>query len=217
MGFSFFKFQYNLYMSDTLVSEAMASSTGSEEHQTSSSSMMFKPVSDIQSRLGKVLYTSKNTQKKNKQKKTKTKTHSELKHKPSQAPQHRASAIKQHLRLIYSQNPALRVLLLFCFVSYCDKLNITSPWCPSPPLVHNESIWCFCLKQKHQVVFHWYQMHSPVTTNSLVKCSIHSVCWQVLFMLMPVTGEDYFNSVPIIQILTENKPTDNFFFLLFIN
>ncbi|EFX63369.1 hypothetical protein DAPPUDRAFT_119271 [Daphnia pulex] len=49
--------KYNLYMSDTLVSEAMASSTGSEEHQTSSSSMMFKPVSDIQSRLGKVLYT----------------------------------------------------------------------------------------------------------------------------------------------------------------
>ena len=45
-------------MSDTLVSEAMASSTGSEEHQTSSSSMMFKSVNDIQSRLGKVLYTS---------------------------------------------------------------------------------------------------------------------------------------------------------------
>lgn len=58
LGFSFFKFQYNLYMSDTLVSEAMASSTGSEEHQTSSSSMMFKSVNDIQSRLGKVLYTS---------------------------------------------------------------------------------------------------------------------------------------------------------------
>ncbi|XP_059352348.1 alpha-catulin-like isoform X2 [Daphnia carinata] len=44
--------KYNLYMSDTLVSDAMTSSTGSEDHQTSSS-MMFKPVNDIQSRLGK--------------------------------------------------------------------------------------------------------------------------------------------------------------------
>ncbi|EFX76687.1 hypothetical protein DAPPUDRAFT_106828 [Daphnia pulex] len=49
--------KYNLYMSDTLLLEAMASGTGSEEHQTSSSSMMFKPVSNIQSILGKVLYT----------------------------------------------------------------------------------------------------------------------------------------------------------------
>ena len=57
-GLIFFKFQYNLYMSDTLVSDAMTSSTGSEEHQ---SSMMFKPVNDIQSRLGKVLLTKTKT------------------------------------------------------------------------------------------------------------------------------------------------------------
>ena len=63
--FFFFTFQYNLYMSDTLVSETMATSSGSEmEHQMSSASMnMFKPMNDIQSRLGKVLYrTSNNTE-----------------------------------------------------------------------------------------------------------------------------------------------------------
>ena len=52
-------------MSDTLVSETMATSSGSEmEHQMSSASMnMFKPMNDIQSRLGKVLYrTSNNTE-----------------------------------------------------------------------------------------------------------------------------------------------------------
>lgn len=191
LGFSFFKFQYNLYMSDTLVSEAMASSTGSEEHQTSSSSMMFKPVSDIQSRLGKVLYTSKNQQKTKKQKHIQN-----LKHKPSQAPQHRASANSIY-RLTYSQNPALRVLLLFCFVSYRDKLNIHVPvMLPFPSsCTYNESIWCFCLKRKHQVVFHWYQnaQSSHHHHHHLIdQCSIHSVCWQVLFMLMPVTGDAYF-------------------------
>ncbi|XP_045031707.1 alpha-catulin isoform X4 [Daphnia magna] len=44
--------KHNLYMSDTLVSETMASST-SEDHHTPSPSMMSKPVNDIQSRLGK--------------------------------------------------------------------------------------------------------------------------------------------------------------------
>jgi hypothetical protein len=76
-------------------------------------------------------------------------------------------------------------------------LNIHVPvMLPFPSsCTYNESIWCFCLKRKHQVVFHWYQnaQSSHHHHHHLIdQCSIHSVCWQVLFMLMPVTGDAYF-------------------------
>jgi hypothetical protein len=49
--------QYNLYMSDTLYgSDAMGNVTQMANEEMGAGSIMFKPMNDIQARLGKVLY-----------------------------------------------------------------------------------------------------------------------------------------------------------------
>ena len=121
-GLIFFKFQYNLYMSDTLVSDAMTSSTGSEEHQ---SSMMFKPVNDIQSRLGKVLLT-----------KTKTCTHTrndQKSIKPSPA-----SRIRLRLTLSHTKYLTISFVVAFLFSFPCGKSPPSCRLCrPLSHIVHN--------------------------------------------------------------------------------
>ena len=119
-GLIFFKFQYNLYMSDTLVSDAMTSSTGSEEHQ---SSMMFKPVNDIQSRLGKVLLT-----------KTKTCTHTrndQKSIKPSPA-----SRIRLRLTISHTKYLTISFVVAFLFLfslwqitTFVSSLQTPVPYC----------------------------------------------------------------------------------------